>query len=155
METETRGCTALVVDLARQLGLEECGMIDDSDRLLLRLMMPVAKMYTAKKAVANVSEGLECFGGQVSTPNHQTIFIFLTGCFFDQGYIEDTGLPSMLRDAQVLPIWEGTSNVMALDVLRAIAKTRHLNQQTFLLNNFSNDGVKLSGVNLYEHFHQE
>jgi hypothetical protein len=31
-----------------------------------------------------------------------------------QGYIEDTGLPAMLRDAQVLPIWEGTSNVMAL-----------------------------------------
>ncbi len=44
-------------------------------------MMPVAKMYTAKQAVAVISEGLECFGGQ--------------------GYIEDTGLPSMLRDAQV------------------------------------------------------
>ena len=81
METETRGCTALVMDLARQMGLEDCGLLTDSDRLLLRLMMPVAKMYTAKKAVANISEGLECFGGQ--------------------GYIEDTGLPSMLRDAQV------------------------------------------------------
>lgn len=57
METETRGCTALVMDLARQMGLEDCGLIEDSDRLLLRLMMPVAKMYTAKKAVANVSEG--------------------------------------------------------------------------------------------------
>ncbi len=67
-------------------------------------MTPVAKMYTAKKAVENASEGLECFGGQ--------------------GYIEDTGLPMMLRDAQVLPIWEGTSNVMALDVMRAMAKTK-------------------------------
>lgn len=104
METDARGCTVLVMDLARQLGLEDTGFISDSDRLLLRLMMPVAKMYTAKKAVANASEGLECFGGQ--------------------GYIEDTGLPTILRDAQVLPIWEGTSNVMALDVLRAIAKTR-------------------------------
>ena len=39
-----------------------------------------------KKAVSNTSEGLECFGGQ--------------------GYIEDTGIPRFLRDAQVLPIWE-------------------------------------------------
>ncbi len=57
MEIEARGCTALVMDLARQMGLEDCGLIEDSDRLLLRLMMPVAKMYTAKKAVANISEG--------------------------------------------------------------------------------------------------
>ena len=47
------------------------------DLLLLRLMTPVAKLYTGKQAVAVVSEGLECFGGQ--------------------GYIEDTGLPGMLR----------------------------------------------------------
>ena len=40
-----------------------------------------------------------------------------------QGYIEDTGLPSILRDAQVLPIWEGTTNIMALDVFRAVIKT--------------------------------
>jgi len=46
-----------------------------------------------------------------------------TRCFGGQGYIEDTGLPGLLRDAQVLPIWEGTSSVMALDVRRAIAKT--------------------------------
>jgi len=74
METEVRGCTVLVMDLARQLGLEDCGMIGDSDKLLLRLMMPVAKMYTAKKAVANASEGLECFGGQVL--NFHIIFFF-------------------------------------------------------------------------------
>merc|ERR1712013_150040 len=66
-------------------------------------MGPVAKFYTAKASVATISEGLECFGGQ--------------------GYIEDTGIPGLLRDAQVLPIWEGTSSVMALDVRRAIAKT--------------------------------
>ena len=51
------------------------------DNLLLRLLTPVAKMYTAKSAISVVSEGLECFGGQ--------------------GYIEDTGLPGLLRDAQV------------------------------------------------------
>ncbi len=82
METEARACTALMLDLAFKLGLDDCGRIGENDALLLRLMMPVAKMYTAKRAVSVVSEGLECFGGQ--------------------GYIEDTGLPTMFRDAQVL-----------------------------------------------------
>jgi len=104
MEVETRGCCVLLLDLARQLGLHDCGLINDQDSLLLRLMTPVAKFYTAKSAVATVSEGLECFGGQ--------------------GYIEDTGLPGLLRDTQVLPIWEGTSSVMSLDVVRAIHKTK-------------------------------
>ena len=70
---------------------------------MLRLLTPVSKLYTAKAAVSVVSEGLECFGGQ--------------------GYIEDTGLPGLLRDVQVLPIWEGTSSVMSLDVVRALQKT--------------------------------
>jgi hypothetical protein len=38
------------------------------------------------------------------------------------GYIEDTGLPRILADAQVLPIWEGTTNVLSLDTLRALGK---------------------------------
>ena len=40
-----------------------------------------------------------------------------------KGYIEDTHIPKLLRDAQVLPIWEGTSTVMSLDVLRSIQKS--------------------------------
>ena len=104
IETDIRGCTVLMLDLARQVGEEEAGNISKEDSLLLRLMMPVAKAYTAKKAVSNISEGIECFGGQ--------------------GYIEDTGLPGLLRDVQVLPIWEGTTNVMALDTVRAIGKTK-------------------------------
>jgi hypothetical protein len=69
----------------------------------LRLLIPVAKLYTAKQAVAVASEAVESFGGA--------------------GYIEDTGLPRLLRDAQVLSIWEGTTNVLSLDVLRALEKT--------------------------------
>ena len=57
-------------------------------------------MTTAKQAVAVASEVLESFGGA--------------------GYVEDTGLPVLLRDSQVLPIWEGTTNVLALDTLRAL-----------------------------------
>jgi len=57
---------------------------------------------TGKQAVAVASEALEMFGGA--------------------GYIEDTGLPRLLRDAQVLPIWEGTTNVLALDALRGLGE---------------------------------
>jgi hypothetical protein len=66
----------------------------------LRLVAPLAKLTTGKLAVASASEYLEAFGGA--------------------GYVEDTGLPRLLRDAQVLPIWEGTTNVLAVDVVRAL-----------------------------------
>jgi hypothetical protein len=65
--------------------------------------MALAKLYTAKQAVAVTSEAIECFGGQ--------------------GYMEDTGLPRLLRDAQVLSIWEGTTSVLSLDVLRVLRKS--------------------------------
>ena len=44
--------------------------------------------------------------------------------FGGQGYIEDTGLPAILRDAQVLSIWEGTTNVQSADFLRVLVKSR-------------------------------
>ncbi|XP_060894061.1 acyl-CoA dehydrogenase family member 11-like [Labrus mixtus] len=103
MEVETRGAFLLVMDVCRLLGREESKMASSLDAHLLRLLTPVVKLYTGKQAVAVVSEGLESFGGQ--------------------GYIEDTGLPAMLRDAQVLSIWEGTTNVLSLDVLRCVARS--------------------------------
>ncbi|KAL7391306.1 hypothetical protein ABVT39_007417 [Epinephelus coioides] len=103
MEVETRGAFLLVMDVCRLLGREESGMATQLDAHLLRLLTPVVKLYTGKQAVAVVSEGLESFGGQ--------------------GYIEDTGLPGLLRDAQVLSIWEGTTNVLSLDVLRCVARS--------------------------------
>ncbi|XP_034397273.1 acyl-CoA dehydrogenase family member 11-like isoform X1 [Cyclopterus lumpus] len=103
MEVETRGAFLLVMDVCRLLGREESGIATQHDAHLLRLLTPVAKLYTGKQAVAVVSEGLESFGGQ--------------------GYIEDTGLPGLLRDAQVLSIWEGTTNVLSLDVLRCVARS--------------------------------
>ncbi|CAB1322021.1 unnamed protein product [Coregonus sp. 'balchen'] len=98
MEVETRGAFLLVMEVCRLIGREETGHASQLEIHLLRLLTPVAKLYTGKQAVAVISEGLESFGGQ--------------------GYIEDTGLPAMLRDAQVLSIWEGTTNVLSLDVLR-------------------------------------
>nr|KAG5696865.1 hypothetical protein BaRGS_035275 [Batillaria attramentaria] len=104
MEVETRGAELLVLEVGRLLGLEEVGVATETEKQLMRLLVPVMKLYTGKQAIAVASEGLECFGGQ--------------------GFIEDTGLPMILRDAQVLTIWEGTTNVLSLDVLRAMAKSR-------------------------------
>jgi len=67
---------------------------------LLRLLTSVRKLLTGRQSVAVASEILEAHGGA--------------------GYVEDTGLPLLLRDAQVLPIWEGTTNVLSLDTLRAL-----------------------------------
>lgn len=79
----------------------ERGEAEEAEREL-RLVAPLAKLITGKLAVWAASEYLECFGGA--------------------GYVEDTGLPRLLRDAQVLPIWEGTTNVLAVDVLRAASR---------------------------------
>ncbi|XP_072271377.1 acyl-CoA dehydrogenase family member 11-like isoform X2 [Pyxicephalus adspersus] len=104
MEVEARGAFILLMEIGRLLGLEETNMATEQDQHLLRLLTPVAKLYTGKQALAVISEGLECFGGQ--------------------GYMEDTGLPAILRDAQVLTIWEGTTNILSLDVLRSVFKSQ-------------------------------
>lgn len=97
LEAETRGAFLLAFELVELMGRQEAGEIDDEQRALLRLVTPIAKLLTAKQAVAVASECIEAFGGA--------------------GYVEDTGLPALLRDTQVLPIWEGTTNVLALDAV--------------------------------------
>lgn len=84
------------------LGRVESGQANASEKDLLRALTPITKLTTAKQAVTVASEALEAFGGA--------------------GYVEDTGLPTLLRDAQVLPIWEGTTNVLSMDALRAFSK---------------------------------
>ena len=97
----------LALFLTRLLGKEECDLASETERSLLRLLTPVAKLYTAKQAIASASECIEMFGGL--------------------GYLEDTGIPSILRDTQTLSIWEGTTNVLSLDMLRAAQKENGLN----------------------------
>ncbi|HEY4424161.1 MAG TPA: acyl-CoA dehydrogenase family protein [Pyrinomonadaceae bacterium] len=86
--------------VAELTGKSETHEISDDEALLLRVLTPIMKLTTGKQAVMVASEVLESFGGA--------------------GYVEDTGLPVLLRDSQVLPIWEGTTNVLALDTLRAL-----------------------------------
>jgi acyl-CoA dehydrogenase len=100
LEAETRAAFLLTFEFIELIGRNECREIDDEQRALLRLLTPVTKLTTGKQAVSVVSEVVESFGGA--------------------GYVEDTGIPTLLRDAQVLSIWEGTTNVLALDaVLRS------------------------------------
>lgn len=106
LEVECDAALHLVFRLAALLGREECGEGSEEESALLRLLTPVAKLYTGKQAVAVASEALEAFGGA--------------------GYVEDTRLPQLLRDAQVLSIWEGTTNVLSLDVLRALERSAAL-----------------------------
>ncbi|QRP64749.1 acyl-CoA dehydrogenase family protein [Rhodanobacter sp. FDAARGOS 1247] len=101
MQAEFEGAFALAFEVAHLLGRVERGTAAPHEAALLRLLTPLAKLWTGKLAVQVCSEAIECFGGA--------------------GYIEDTGLPQLLRDAQVYAIWEGTTNVLSLDSLRALA----------------------------------
>lgn len=102
LQIEYESAFHLVFHAVELLGKEELGEATQSESAILRLLTPLVKLYTAKQAILVVSEAIEAFGGA--------------------GYIEDTGLPRLLRDTQVLSIWEGTTNVLSLDVLRAMRK---------------------------------
>lgn len=73
-----------------------------------RMLVPMAKWWSAETAVYVVRECMELMGGN--------------------GYIEDFILPKLMRDVNVLPIWEGSGNVIVLDILRALDKTDALEQ---------------------------
>jgi acyl-CoA dehydrogenase len=102
LQTEFEGAFHLSFLVAGLLGADETDTADTQQKLLLRVLTSVAKLTTGRQVVEVLSEVIEAFGGA--------------------GYVEDTGLPTLLRDAHVLPIWEGTTNVLALDTLRALAQ---------------------------------
>ena len=97
IEAEAQAAFHLAFHAAEFLGRMEGG---SGDEALHRLLTPLVKLTTARQAVAGCSELLECFGGA--------------------GYVEDTGLPALLRDAQVLTIWEGTTDVLSLEAMKAL-----------------------------------
>jgi acyl-CoA dehydrogenase len=113
LQCELEASFHLTFYVAELLGKSEQPDADDATRQLLRLLTPIVKATTAKAAVAGVSEAIECFGGI--------------------GYVEDSGLPTLLRDAQVLPIWEGTTNVLSLDVLKVLRQIGGLQQYLTLI----------------------
>src|SRR5262249_5075699 len=99
---QAEAALVLTMRMAALLGRIECGSASVDETVVFRLGTSLTKLYTARQAVAGTSEIVECFGGA--------------------GYMEDTGIARILRDAQVLPIWEGTTNVLSLDALRTVAR---------------------------------
>lgn len=102
MVAESEAVFLLAFRAAELLGKVEAKSASEQEKQLLRMLIPIAKLLTAKQAVDVVTETIECFGGA--------------------GYVEDTGLPRLLADVHVLPIWEGTTNVLSLDTLRVLTK---------------------------------
>ncbi|WP_161135337.1 acyl-CoA dehydrogenase family protein [Schauerella aestuarii] len=97
---------ALEAEAAIVLGLRLARLLDQgaspAERLLFRVGTPAAKLWVCKRTIAYVAECLEACGGN--------------------GYIEDGPMARLYREAPVNSIWEGSGNVMALDVLRAFAR---------------------------------
>jgi putative acyl-CoA dehydrogenase len=93
---------ALESEAATALGLRLAGAVDRGERALLRLALPAAKYLVCKRTPPMVAEALECLGGN--------------------GFVEDSGMPRRYREAPLNSIWEGSGNVTALDVLRAITR---------------------------------
>jgi putative acyl-CoA dehydrogenase len=92
---ESEASTAAAMRVARSYD-------DPEDGAFRRFATAVMKYWVCKRAPAHAAEALECLGGN--------------------GFVEDSGLPLLYRDAPLNSIWEGSGNVLALDVLRAMVK---------------------------------
>ena len=132
-KVECRGAFTFLMYVSLLLGKSEANVATQDDLHLLRLLTPLLKLYTAKQAINVSSEGLESFGGQ--------------------GYIEDTGLPTIFRDSQVLSIWEGTTNVLSLDVLRCIEKSKGdvIKSFSMVIKNTCENGLKSNNDEIKAH----
>ncbi len=96
---ESEAATAVALRLAGATDRAADG--DGDEQAFRRLALPVAKYWLCKRAPVHAAESLECLGGN--------------------GYVEDSQLPRLYRDAPVNSVWEGSGNVAALDALRAMA----------------------------------
>ena len=94
---ESEAATTLAMRLAAAYDADT-----PQERAFLRIAVPTAKYWVTKRCTAVVGEALECLGGN--------------------GYVEESGMPRLLREAPLNSIWEGSGNVQALDVLRALQR---------------------------------
>lgn len=95
LESEAATTLTLRLAAAYDAGTEQ-------EKAFLRLAVPAAKYWVTKRCTPMVAEALECLGGN--------------------GYVEESGLPRLLRESPLNSIWEGSGNVQALDVLRALQR---------------------------------
>ena len=115
---------ALVLRCCELTGRVETGAGSETDLALLRGLTPITKMLGARLAVAGVAEAMEAVGGV--------------------GYCEDSTIPALVRNTHVQPIWEGTTNVLSLDVLRAAIRSGSVE---VLLQDIENTVGPLGGEN--------
>ncbi|WP_371481833.1 acyl-CoA dehydrogenase family protein [Kitasatospora sp. NBC_00315] len=106
---ESEAATAVAMRLAAATDAALAG--NETEVLVRRLGLAVAKYWVCKRGPAHAAEALECLGGN--------------------GYVEESGMPRLYREAPLVSIWEGSGNVAALDALRAMAK-RPESVQAFL-----------------------
>ncbi|WP_461048152.1 acyl-CoA dehydrogenase family protein [Terrabacter koreensis] len=93
---------ALEAEAATVLGLRLARAVDDGESELARIGVALGKFWVCKRTSSVVAEALECLGGN--------------------GYVEENGLARLYREAPLNSIWEGSGNVNALDVMRAVGR---------------------------------
>ena len=98
LAVESEAATALAMRLAA--AVDRPG--DVHEAALRRIALPLAKFWVCKRTPSMIAEALECLGGN--------------------GYVEESGLPLLFRESPLNSIWEGSGNVNALDVLRALSR---------------------------------
>jgi putative acyl-CoA dehydrogenase len=98
---ESEAATAVAMRLAR--AYDEAGAGDERALAFKRLATAIAKYQVCKRGPGHAFEALECLGGN--------------------GYVEESGMPRLYREMPLASIWEGSGNVMALDVLRALSRS--------------------------------
>jgi putative acyl-CoA dehydrogenase len=96
---ESEAATLLMVRLARAFDNRET---DPQERAFCRIATAIAKYWLCKRSSAQVGEALECLGGN--------------------GYVEESMMPRLYREAPLNSIWEGSGNVICLDILRALTR---------------------------------
>ncbi|MDW8805758.1 acyl-CoA dehydrogenase family protein [Streptomyces scabiei] len=97
---ESEAATVLGMRVAAAYDAAEAGA--ENERSFLRLAVPVAKYWVTKRCTPLVAEAAECLGGN--------------------GYVEESGMPRLVRESPLNSVWEGAGNVQALDVLRALQR---------------------------------
>jgi putative acyl-CoA dehydrogenase len=100
LSLESEAATTLAIRLAGAADRADRG--DATEAALLRVALPAAKHWICKRAPLHAAEALECLGGN--------------------GYVEESGMPRLYRDSPLNSIWEGSGNVTALDLLRALRR---------------------------------
>jgi putative acyl-CoA dehydrogenase len=98
LAVESEAATAIGIRLASAVD----NLTDPHEAALRRIALPLAKFWVCKRTPMMVAEALECLGGN--------------------GYVEESGMPLLFRESPLNSIWEGSGNVNALDVLRALTR---------------------------------